>query len=222
MHNKTLFFSLLLILCCTLLASTDKQVFAQTYQEVLIQLRYEDGRPVPNVTVKILHVYNQTSMGERTTNSNGIANWSLPIGYEYEVLLPDEYPLSEAMQAELGDAGYTNLGFRLGKLGDAPRDPITIGYVVTNEGNPYIDRSPEEPVPSFDVPDENDDHNHNIETTPTAVMSEPTAAPTAAPIKAESSRPTWQWILGWVLFGIILVALVAGWLWLRPVLLGRE
>lgn len=195
-----------------------------TRQEVIVRLRDENGTPFINVSISLIRVYDSAPMGTRATDASGSASWTLPTGYEYEFVLPDDFRLTEDMVNEVGDMGFGNLGFRLGKAGtQSLPSPVVIGLVLatTGEGeNLFWDKTPNEAIPQPDIPLPGHDHHDNDEDNePLAAVLLPvdeTGPPNATNDKQPSGVSAWI-VIASILF---IAAIGAGYLWLRPVLKG--
>ncbi|MCP4424861.1 MAG: hypothetical protein GY803_10240 [Chloroflexi bacterium] len=225
--------ALFILLCLvTAVPIAQAQTNTEERQEVQIRLRDASGQPLANTPVSIVRVYDQAPMGERQTSPDGEASWSLQTGYEYEIVLPEELKLSSELETRLGEAGYSNMGFRLGLAGTEPQPPIVMGLVLAHaDGEQAIfwDKAPDAPQPQPDIPEPGEDHTDadhaagSLTPVPsgdeddlTILLSSGAVTPVAE-TENETQEKSMGISWGWIAFAVLVVALVMGGLWLMPV-----
>jgi hypothetical protein len=134
--------------------------------ELLLRLRYPDGRPVAGVAVTLLKLPDRTPVGWQNTNSachtdaQGLCAWQL-FGGLYEFFFPAGLVPNPITLTELGEGGLNNLSVLLDRdysMGIVLADPLT-----DSSGNSlFFDQTPDEPVPQFFIPGPDDARQHHL------------------------------------------------------------
>jgi hypothetical protein len=133
---------------------------------LLLRLRYPDGRPVSSVEVSLLKMPDRAPVGWQNTDNacqtdaQGECAWQIFGGlYEFSFtagLTPDPITLTE-----LGEGGLNNLSVFLDRdftMGIVLADPLAEAAGDTL----FFDRAPDDPLPQFFVPDSQDARQHHL------------------------------------------------------------
>jgi hypothetical protein len=190
--------------------------------ELILQLRYPNGRPAVGVEVSLLKLPDRTLVGWQNTDSacqidaQGLCVWQLFGGlYEFSFaagLTPDPITLTE-----LGEGGLSNPSVFLDRgyaMGIVLADPLT----ETAGDTLFFDRKPDESLPQFFIPGPEDARQHHLVPTPTSnvviVDLEPEAPSEAAAeepssVEEESNSKDGRFILVLLLIGLAGLVIVA-------------
>lgn len=138
--------------------------------ELVLKLRYPDGRPAVGVEVSLLKLPDRAPVGWQNTDSacqtdtQGLCVWQL-FGGLYEFSFPEGFAPDPITLTELGEGGLNNLSVLLDRnyfMGIVLADPLTGSF-----GNSlFFDQTPDEPVPQFHIPGPEDSRQHHLVPTP--------------------------------------------------------
>jgi hypothetical protein len=141
--------------------------------ELLLRLRYPDGRPAAGVAVILLKLPDRAPVGWQNTDSacqtdaQGLCGWQL-FGGLYEFSFPEGLAPDPITRTELGEGGLNNLSVFLDRdyaMGIVLADPLTASSGKTL----FFDQAPDEAVPQFFIPGPEDARQHHL--VPTAASN---------------------------------------------------